>query len=291
MNTAVPNPTEDQSDFVALLQDAARRERAIGAFTAYDTWQLRGIVDGAATVDAPVIVLVSPSLLASPTGRATVAAFVAFVQRLPTPAIVQADHLPDLELVHAAWDSGVQAVLADGSKLTPTENAAFAVASRRAAPKEASIGVEAELGRIDGNEDRLSAESAGKLTDPADVHQFLESSQADCLAVSIGNRHGAYSGEPDLDWERLAAIRSLSSVPLALHGASGLSDDELSRAVRAGISKVNFNAELRQGYFDTASTTIDPNRTALDLEGYGRSLSAAISRIVEAKLATLGWTP
>ena len=79
---------------------------------------------------------------------------------------------------------------------------------------------------------------------------------ADCLAVSIGNVHGVYREPPDLDWARLEAIRTSTRQPLSLHGASGIPEDELRRAIRSGIAKVNFNTELRQAYLASTRETL-----------------------------------
>jgi tagatose 1,6-diphosphate aldolase GatY/KbaY len=91
--------------------------------------------------------------------------------------------------------------------------------------------------------------TARALTDPAEAAAFVRSSGVDCLAVSIGNIHGHYTGAPVLDWERLERLR-VAGAPLALHGASGLPDADVSRAVSSGIAKVNVNTELRAAYFD-----------------------------------------
>src|SRR5207249_12055319 len=102
-----------------------------------------------------------------------------------------------------------------------------------------------------------AAVAAGALTDPGDAARFVERSNAACLAVSIGNVHGVYRGPPALDWARLEEIRRRVNVPLSLHGASGLSDDDLRHAIRLGISKVNLNTELRQRYLEVTAERLD----------------------------------
>src|SRR6202030_1072303 len=119
--------------------------------------------------------------------------------------------------------------------------------------------------------------------------KFVEESDIDCLAVSIGNRHGAYVDPLDLDWDRLTAIRDATPIPLALHGASGLPDDDLRRAVANGIGKVNFNAELRETYFTALKHRAPEHESSLDLASLGRDLTQATATIVETKLRLLGW--
>jgi tagatose 1,6-diphosphate aldolase GatY/KbaY len=274
-----------------MLESAADEGRAVGAFTSYDLWQLRGIVEAGRQAGAPLIVLVSPSLLASEHGRKTVHAFADYLDRgAPSgqPMLLQADHLADTAAVEAAWECGADAILADGSRLTTAENARFAIVARQASSAPASAGLEVELGRIDGHEDRLTAERNAKLTDPAEVPAFLLACKADCLAVSIGNRHGAYPEEPRLDWARLEQIRDVARVPLALHGASGLAEDDVRRAVSLGVAKVNFNTELRAGYFEVLANT-HQFASALDLDALGAAVAAGTAAVVAEKLRLLGW--
>src|SRR5262249_44881363 len=106
-----------------------------------------------------------------------------------------------------------------------------------------------------------------------------------CLAVSIGNVHGVYAAEPELDWERLAAIRAAVDVPLALHGASGLPDEDVRRAVRSGIAKVNVNTEIRQETFAELPRRLpelEQGWRVLDLDA---AVVDAVARVVRAKLA------
>ena len=79
---------------------------------------------------------------------------------------------------------------------------------------------------------------------------------AACLAVSIGNVHGIYRDPPRLDWERLEAIRSAVAAPLSLHGASGIADADVRRAIAAGVAKINVNTELREAYLAATAATI-----------------------------------
>src|SRR5207244_4241876 len=97
-------------------------------------------------------------------------------------------------------------------------------------------------------EDIAVAVAAGALTDPVQAHEFVRHTEIACLAVSIGNVHGIYRGRPELDWERLESIESSVSVPLSLHGASGIPDAMVRRAINAGIAKINVNTELRTAY-------------------------------------------
>ena len=235
--------------FRELLAQERKAGRAVGAFTCYDLATAVGVLRAAEAAAAPVILLVSNASFLAPGGRLLVAGLVAALRASDVDGCVQLDHVDDLETIREAVELGVGAVMADGSKLTFDDNAALVrEAARLAHPRGA--GVEAELGHIEGGEDVAVAAAAGALTDPDEADTFVAETGADCLAVSIGNVHGAYARPPRLDWERLDAIRVRVEVPLSLHGASGLPADDVVRAVGTGIVKVNLNAELRRRAFE-----------------------------------------
>ena len=261
----------------------------MGAFTCYDMLGFEAVVRAAAERAAPVIVLVGPGSVAAEGGERLLSAFHAAAAQAGVPVLVQLDHAADRELIGRAAAAGVDAVLADGSRLPYEENLAFTTAvAQELAPL--GIAVEAELGRVEGDEDLATQASNGALTDPAEAEAFVHSSGAGCLAVSIGNVHGHYAGTPALDWERLEALRE-AGAPLALHGASGLPDADVRRAVSLGIAKVNVNTELRAAYFGALEAGVAARAEALDLRGLGEAVIDAVADAVGTKLALLGWGP
>jgi fructose/tagatose bisphosphate aldolase len=148
-------------------------------------------------------------------------------------------------------------------------------------------GVECELGGITGDEDIAEAVAAGALTDPVEAVEFMATTRADCLAVSIGNVHGVYRDPPDLDWARLAEIRSRVTQPLSLHGASGIPPAMLRRAIDAGIAKVNVNTELRQAYLEATSATVGGVLASAHVAGLHEAQTAAVAGVVDEKLEIL----
>ena len=236
------------SSFREIVGDCRARREAVGAFTCYDATTAVGVVRAAESRSAPVVLLVSEAAFTADGGDLLVAALLAVAERATTPVCVQLDHVDDLETMARALELGVGALMADGSQLPYSENLTL-VRSAVELAREVGAGVEAELGHIEGGEDVAHAVAAGALTDPEQAQVFVRDARPDCLAVSIGNVHGAYAESPSLDWSRLEAIHDAVEVPLSLHGASGLSGQDLRRAVGSGISKVNVNAELRRRMF------------------------------------------
>lgn len=270
--------------FSETLHAARAGGQALWAFTCYDVTTAIGVLRGAAEAGRPVILLVSERSFAGRDGAALAAALVAVADASEADACVQLDHCASLDLVGAAVELGVGAVLADGSRLPDAENAAYvraAVATASASGAE----VEAELGRVAGDEDRSSAATADQLTDPEAAAAFVADTGAVCLAVSIGNVHGMYAVPPALDWARLAKIDERVPVPLALHGASGLPETDLVKAVARGIVKVNVNTELRATYLAAVRHHLEGDASGDDVIGLQEAVVRAVQAFVAGRMS------
>lgn len=237
-----------ETRFGEILSRAQETGRAVGAFTCYDLLGFEAVVRAAESYRAPVIILVSPSSFGAQGGGRLVRAFRAAAKASSVEVLVQLDHAGDERLIERAADCGVEAVMADGSKLPFAENLAFARSVVRSM-RPRGVGVEAELGRVEGHEDEAGETLSGATTEPGDAEEFVKQSGVDCLAVAVGNVHGHYSGTPELDWGRLEEVRARISASLSLHGASGLPEADLERAVSLGVAKFNVNTELGMAYF------------------------------------------
>src|ERR687894_979033 len=198
------------------MSRAREAGRAVGAFTCYDLLGFEAVVRAAESYLAPVVILVSPSSFTAEGGERLVRAFGVAARSCSAEVMVQLDHARDGRLIARAADCGVDAVMADGSKLSFSENLSFtrAVADSM---QPRGVGVEAELGRVEGHEDEAGETLNGAMTDPGEADGFVEESGVDCLAVAVGNVHGRYSGTPELDWRRLQEVRASSPVALSLH--------------------------------------------------------------------------
>jgi ketose-bisphosphate aldolase len=274
--------------FASVLGRAREMGRAVGAFTCYNFEELEAVVRAAEARRAPAIILVSPASFSSAGGERLVRGFRAAVAHASADVLIQLDHVSDLRSIERAVECGVDAVMAGGFKLSFRDNLAF-TSSVVSAARSRGIGVEAELGRIEGQEDRVGEELVGAMTEPEEAEEFAEKSEADCLAVAVGNVHGHYAGTPSLDWQRLEEIRAIVPSPPSLHGASGLPDVDLRRAVSSGIAKMNVNTELRTAYFRRLKEELEPASEALDLKRLGDHLVEAVTEVVESRLDAFGW--
>lgn len=229
-----------------LLLDAQEKGYAVGAFNIENMEMMKAVLEAAEETRSPVLLQTTPSTVRYG-GLAVYAAMAAaMAKETDIPVCLHLDHGDSERLALDALEAGYTSVMIDGSKLPLEENIALA---RRVvgAAKGRGVPVEAELGKVGGKEDDLEAESDG-YTDVDDAVRFVRETGVQSLAVAIGTAHGFYAGTPVLDKERLSAIRAKVEIPLVLHGASGLSDEDVRDCVRRGICKVNFATELRVAY-------------------------------------------
>jgi fructose-bisphosphate aldolase class II len=270
--------------FSELLAEAAARRCAIGAFTAYNLETAVAVSEAAAHRDECVMLLISEQAFASRAGPALAQMLCSVAAHTAVPCCVQIDHVTALRTMEDALEAGIGAIMADGSRLSFEENVDL-VASAVGLAERFGGGVEAELGRIEGDEEVARAAADGKLTDPEAAESFIARTGADCLAVSIGNAHGHYARLPQLDLGRLEQIRAVTPVPLSLHGASGLSDDQVIATIARGISKVNVNTELRERFFAVVAERAGKLRDGARLLALQDELILALTEVAEAKMS------
>ncbi|PSO54284.1 MAG: ketose-bisphosphate aldolase [Cyanobacteria bacterium QH_9_48_43] len=271
-----------------LLQVAQRNTYAVGAFNIYNLEGIKAVINAAEAENSPAMLQVHPSSLGYG-GSPLIALCLAAASSAAVPVAVQLDHCSDADEIRSALDAGIQSVLADGSHSPIAENLAFTTEMTTLAHSQ-NAGVEAEVGRISGTEDGLAvAEKEAKMTDPDQARDFVKQAQVDALAVTIGNVHGKYQGEPKLDFDRLSSIRKAVDIPLVLHGASGLPAQMIQQSIQLGVCKFNVNTELRQAYLDFWRTDF-PSRTKADVLDCMEATTEAMQAVVAEKLRLFGST-
>lgn len=274
--------------FAAILSEARARGRAIGAFTCYNLETAEAVVRVAEARAAPAILLVSASSFVGAGTQRLLHALKAVARSAAVEVLVEIDHVADLGVARRAIDLGVDVIMADGSKLPFNDNVAYASAVQAMAEAR-GIGVEVELGRVEGHEDRSERASSGAMTEAGELQRFVQKSPVDCVAVAIGNVHGHYAGAPRLDWDRLRQLREATPVPLSLHGVSGLASADLATALELGICKLNVNTELRAVYLETIRDALPQATIGLDLQGLTARVVASVAIVVEKKFDAFGW--
>jgi tagatose 1,6-diphosphate aldolase GatY/KbaY len=241
------------ADTGRLLIHARENGYAVGAFNIYNLEGATAVVQAAEEQRSPVILQLLPSALQIG-GRPLVIMCLEMGRTASIPVAVHLDHCSSVEIITLALESGCSSVMADGSALDYQANITFTLDVVEKAGRS-NAAVEAELGRLSGEEDGLRvAEYQACMTDPEQAADFARKTSIAALAVCIGNMHGSYPRPPRLDFERLAAIARRVSVPLVLHGTSGLPDAMIHQAMALGVCKFNVNTEIRSAYIKAMAT-------------------------------------
>jgi tagatose 1,6-diphosphate aldolase GatY/KbaY len=269
-----------------MLLDAQKGGYAVGAFNAENMEMIKAIIAAAEELKAPVMIQTTPSTIKYGTSATFAAIVKAEAARASVPVCLHLDHGSSYDLVVECIDQGYTSVMIDGSHENFEDNIAVTKKAVEYA-KTKGIPVEAELGKVGGKEDDLEAE-ADTNTDPKQAVEFVERTGVDSLAVAIGTAHGFYVGTPVLDKERLSAIAKVVSIPLVLHGASGISDEEVADCVRRGICKVNFATELRAAFTDACKKLYNENPDTFDPKAFGKAGMAAVKELVKNRMKVCG---
>ena len=186
-----------------------------------------------------------------------------------------------------ALRTGYTSIMIDGSHGSFEEN--IDVSKRVAdACTPSGVSVEAELGKVGGKEDDLDGGDNNPYTDPQQAKEFVERTGVTSLAVAIGTAHGLYKGTPKLDLDRLSEIREVVSIPLVLHGASGVPDDAVRESIKRGICKVNFATELRIAFSDGVKEYLAENPDTFDPKKYCTVGMQHVTELVKQKISVCG---
>ena len=271
-----------------LLRSAQEGRYAVGAFNVYNLEGVRAVVAAAEEQRSPAMLQLHPAALRH--GGPPFVAMCLEAARQSSAAVgVHLDHGESLDEVRTALDAGLTSIMADGSTLVYEDNVAFT--QEATALSHARGGAaEAELGRLSGTEDDVTVpENRAKLTDPAQAAGFVAETEVDALAVCIGNAHGRYRRPPSLDFARLSDIRARVSVPLVLHGASGLPEEDVRCAIDLGVCKLNVNTEVREAFLASISNVLE-TKPRPDLLELMSGAVEAMQSVVRAKLELFGST-
>lgn len=269
-----------------LLLDAQKNRYAIGAFNVENMEMIQAVIAAAEAENAPVIMQTTPSTLRYADTSLYSAMAKAAAEKSSVPVAIHLDHGSSFELCEKATKDGYTSLMIDGSKLPLDENIALAkkvVEMAKTYPLCPTV--EAELGKLGGKEDDVEVKDGeDACTDPDEAVQFVEESGIDSLAVAIGTAHGFYKGTPKLEFERLAEIRNKVSVPLVLHGSSGIPDEDVQKSITLGICKVNFATELRVAYTDAVKKCIADDASVYDPKKYGAMGREAVTELVRHRM-------
>jgi len=227
-----------------MLADAQKRNYGVGFFNTFNCDMARAIIRAAEECDSPVIIGPAESLLKYGTFDWTMPVLLEQAAKAKVPVAVHLDHGYSFDVILQAAKMGCGSVMYDGTREEKHEDNVRKSAELARICHAMGVGLECELGSVGGLSDETGHEDETAYTDPNEAKNFIEQTNADFLAVSIGTQHGVYKAAPKLDLKRLAEIRAVVDVPLVLHGGSGLSDDDFRNTIAGGIKKVNVFTDI-----------------------------------------------
>lgn len=237
-----------------MLTIAKENHFAVGAFNTSDLALVRAVVEQAEATNTPAILQFAPGEF----NYATPLFFRYVTERLKeskTAFVLHLDHGKSMDQCVEAIKAGFTSVMFDGSLLDLDENKRQTREIVEFAHR-LDVSVEGEIGTIGS----MSSSDEGGVenityTNPEEVIDFVEATGCDALAIAIGTAHGIYPKgfKPKLQLELLEAINKVSTIPLVLHGGSDNPDDEIARACKIGIQKVNISSDIKQVFFKKAN--------------------------------------
>ena len=270
-----------------MLLKAQKGGYAVGAFNAENMEMVKAIIQAAEELKAPVMIQTTPSTVKYGTVETYAAIVAAEAAKASVPVCLHLDHGSSFELAMQAMHAGYTSVMIDGSHHVFEENIEITKEVVRAC-HAAGIPVEAELGKVGGKEDDLDGGNGNGYTVPSEAAEFAERTGVDSLAVAIGTAHGVYKGTPKLDMERLSEIRKVVSVPLVLHGTSGVPDDAVRECVARGMCKVNYATDLRIAFSKGLKEYLAKDPEVFDPKKYSAVGREYVKEYVKSKILVCG---
>ncbi len=235
-----------------LLELAEEQKVAYGAFVTVSYETALAAIEAGSELNVPVIFITGTDCCDLMGGfEGTVETVKRAAANSLVPIALHLDHCRTYEECVQAIQAGYSSVMIDGSSLPFEENIAL---TKKVVDYAHSLGitVEGELGKLVGEEGDLIVKGPeAAQTDPEEAKEFVERTGVDCLAVSIGTQHGHYIAAPELNIERLKAIKAVVDVPLVLHGGSGTPADQVQESIRCGIRKINVATDVLTAVADS----------------------------------------
>jgi fructose-bisphosphate aldolase class II len=282
-----------------MLTRAMKESYAVGAFNANNLEMIQGILEAAEEEQAPVILQASQGAIKY-AGLANIVALVTNgAKEARIPVVLHLDHGTDFDQNVKCLLMGFTSLMFDGSSLPFEENVRITKKVVEIA-HAAGIPVEGEIGRIGVREDcnrrerRRSAEIAKDcsepqdLTEPEDALRFVQATGVDSVAVAVGSTHKMKEQKAKLDQDRIARIARLVKIPLVLHGASGVPDDEAGEAISRGVCKVNIATRLNMAFVEGIKAAIDKDPDQVDPRKILNVGKAYLKKAVKQKIRLFG---
>jgi fructose-bisphosphate aldolase class II len=274
-----------------MLNTAVEGKYAVGQFNLNNLEFTQAILQAAQEEKSPVILGVSEGAARYMGGFKTVVAIVKALMdeyKVTVPVAIHLDHGSSFEKCVEAMYAGFTSVMIDGSHHPLEENIAITKQVVDVA-HALGISVEAELGRIGGQEDDLIVDDADAMyAIPAECDQLVRETGVDCFAPALGSVHGPYKGEPNLGFDRMEEVQKLTGIPLVLHGGTGIPTHDIKRAISLGTAKINVNTESQITSAAAVRKVLAEKPNEYDPRKYLGPAREAIKETVKGKMREFG---
>ena len=274
--------------FKEMLQKAKAEQYAVGQFNLNGLQWAQAILQAAEEERSPVILAASDRLVPFLGGYKVIAAMVEELVKemaITVPVALHLDHGKTPENCKKAVDAGFSSVMIDGSHDPIGRNIAMTgEVVNYAHPR--GVSVEAEVGTVGGMEDGLIG--GIRYADPGECAALVKETGIDALAAALGSVHGPYRGEPVLGFAEMERISGLVGIPLVLHGASGIPEHQIRRAIALGHAKINVNTECLQAWASALRRTLDADAGLYDPRAILSPGTEAIKEVVRGKIREFG---
>ena len=269
-----------------LITEAVAKKRAVAAFDVYNAESALAVVEEVTEEKESAILMVyDPDI--DHLGAVNIARVLEAIARPSASKFSFAlDHGASIEMVKKCAEAGFPGLMFDGSKLPLAENIRESLEARRIA-NQAGAALESELGRLPNADVIHQANPADFMTDPAEAEEFVAKVKPDLLAISVGTGHGMYKTRPKIDFERIAELKKRLNVPLVLHGGSGTPEEDVRKAIRLGIRKVNVGTELDIAFWTTIADYIKTKGGSTDVTPGLHEAVEAQKAVIRRKLAMM----
>ncbi|MBA7544548.1 Fructose-bisphosphate aldolase [subsurface metagenome] len=275
-----------------MLKEAQKGRYAVGAFNANNMEIIQAIVETAEEEKAPVILQASQGAIKYAGLDSIVAMVKVMAEKAKVPVALHLDHGTDYYQNIKCLRAGFTSLMYDGSKLPFDENVKMTKKVVEMA-HACDIPVEAELGQIgkmgDSDEPGVALERVKEsMAVPEEAVKFVELTEIDFLAAAVGTIHGCRTPFAKLDIPRIEKIRELTGVPLVLHGASGVNDDEVRKGIAAGICKINIDTRIRMKFTEKMREIIKTNPEEIDPRKILGPAKEAAKEIIRDRIRIFG---
>jgi ketose-bisphosphate aldolase len=234
-----------------ILSDAFDKRYGVPAINVFNDLTLEGVLAAAVESRSPLIVQTSVKTVKSIGSDVLYAMWTSMTAGIEVPVTLHLDHCPEREVITECLDRGWNSVLFDASRMPVEENTRQTVEVVAEARRHGAD-VEGEIESITGVEDGIGSDAEAKRLDLKAALDFLDATHVDVFAPAIGNAHGTYKKAPVLDAQRVSDIVAAHPVPIALHGGSGLSDDQFRDLIARGCAKVNISTALKEKFMKSS---------------------------------------